>query len=64
MRTPVKHQIEFDVAPTAVQLVIAFALAGFLFLRADEWTRGYLTTWLALCAAVLAGGAAAALVFV
>ena len=35
-----------------------------LFLRADEWTRGYLTTWLALAAAVLAGGAAAALVFV
>ena len=45
-------------------ILIAFALAGFLFLRADEWTRGYLTTWLALCAAVLAGGSAAALVFV
>ena len=45
-------------------ILVAVALAGFLFLRADEWTRGYLTTWLALGAAVLAGGAAAALIFV
>lgn len=42
----------------------AVALAGFLFLRADEWTRGYLTSWLALGAVALAGGAAAALVFI
>jgi hypothetical protein len=40
------------------------ALAGFLFLRADEWTKGYLTRWLAMAAVLLAGGAAAALYFV
>jgi hypothetical protein len=40
------------------------ALAGFLFLRADEWTKGYLTSWLALAAVTLAGGAAAALLFI
>jgi hypothetical protein len=40
------------------------ALVGFLFLRADEWTKGYLTRWLAFAAMLLAGGAAAALYFV
>jgi hypothetical protein len=40
------------------------ALAGFLFLRADEWTKGYLTRWLAMAAFLLAGGTAAALYFV
>ncbi|QJW94143.1 hypothetical protein [Frigoriglobus tundricola] len=45
-------------------VLVAIALAGFLFLRADEWTRGYLTSWLALGAVGLAGGAAAALIFV
>jgi len=45
-------------------VVVAVALAGFLFLRADEWTKGYLTHWLALGAALLAGGAAAVLIFV
>ena len=45
-------------------MLVAVALAGFLFLRADEWTRGYLTSWLALGAVGLAGGAAAALIFV
>jgi hypothetical protein len=45
-------------------IVVAVALAGFLFLRADEWTKGYLTHWLALGAALLAGGAAALLIFV
>ena len=40
------------------------ALAGFLFLRLDEWTKGYLTSWLALGAAALGGGVVAALVFV
>jgi hypothetical protein len=40
------------------------ALAGFLFLRADEWTKGYLTRWLAFAAVLLAGGTAAALYFV
>jgi hypothetical protein len=42
-------------------VLVAVALAGFLFLRADEWTRGYLTSWLALAAVTLGGGAVAAL---
>ncbi len=45
-------------------VLIAVALAGFLFLRADEWTRGYLTSWLALGAVALGGGVAAALIFI
>jgi hypothetical protein len=45
-------------------ILVAIALAGFLFLRIDEWTKGYLTSWLALGAVVLAGGAAAAFLFV
>ena len=40
------------------------SLAGFLFLRADEWTKGYLTRYLACAAVALAGGAAAVLFFV
>lgn len=44
--------------------VAGVALAGFLFLRLDEWTRGYLTSWLAFAAVALAGGVAAALVLV
>jgi hypothetical protein len=44
--------------------LIFIALSGFLFLRADEWTKGYLTRWLACGAVVLVGGAAAALYFV
>jgi hypothetical protein len=44
--------------------IAAFALVGFLFLRADEWTKGYLTHWLAVAAVLLAGGTAAALYFV
>jgi hypothetical protein len=45
-------------------VLVAVALAGFLFLRADEWTKGYLTRWLAFAAVLLAGGVAAALIFV
>ena len=44
--------------------IAAVALAGFLFLRLDEWTKGYLTRWLAIAAVLLAGGTAAALYFV
>jgi hypothetical protein len=44
--------------------VVAVALAGFLFLRADEWTRGHLTRWLAVAAVLLGGGAAAVLYWV
>jgi hypothetical protein len=40
------------------------SLCCFLFLRADEWTKGYLTRWLACGAVALVGGAAAALCFV
>ncbi len=45
-------------------MLTAVALAGFLFLRADEWTKGYLTHLLAMGAVLFAGGAAAALYFV
>ncbi|MBX9584835.1 MAG: hypothetical protein K2X87_31410 [Gemmataceae bacterium] len=45
-------------------VVAGVALAGFLFLRLDEWTKGYLTSWLAFAAVALAGGVAAALVLV
>ena len=45
-------------------ILVAVVLAAFLFLRADEWTRGYLTSWLALGAVALAGGAAAALIWI
>lgn len=44
--------------------VAGVALAAFLFLRLDEWTKGYLTSWLAFAAVALAGGVAAALVIV
>ncbi len=44
--------------------LFALSIAGFLFLRADEWTKGYLTSWLALAAVTLAGAAAAALIFI
>lgn len=42
----------------------AITLAGFLFLRLDEWTRGHLTRVIAIGATVLAAGAAAALYLV
>jgi len=42
----------------------ALALAGFLFLRLDEWSKGYLTRWLAIGAVALAAGAAAAVYLV
>lgn len=38
-------------------VLTAGALAAFLFLRLDEWTRGYLTRWLAIGAVALAAGA-------
>jgi hypothetical protein len=40
------------------------ALSCFLFLRADEWTKGYLTRWLACGAVALVGGATIALFLV
>jgi len=45
-------------------VLAAVSLAGFLFLRLDEWSKGYLTSWLALGAAALGGGVIAAVVFV
>jgi len=48
----------------ALAALSCVALASFLFLRADEWTKGYLTRWLACGAVVLVGGAAAALYFI
>lgn len=45
-------------------MITAVSLAGFLFLRIDEWSKGYLTSWLAFIAMALVGGAVAALVLV
>jgi hypothetical protein len=59
-----RSQERASAALRVLGLLVAVALAGFLFLRADEWTKGYLTSWLALGAVVLAGGAAAVLIFV
>jgi hypothetical protein len=42
----------------------AVALGAFVFLRLDERTRGYLTSWLAFAAAALAGGITAAVLLV
>jgi hypothetical protein len=47
-----------------VGILMASAVAVFLFLRADDWTKGYLTRWLALAAVTIAGGTAAALIFI
>ena len=48
----------------ALGAIAAVSLAGFFFLRLDEWSKGYLTSWLALAAAALGGGIVAAVVFV
>lgn len=56
-----------DRVATALRVLagVSFAsLLGFLFLRFDERTKGYLTRWLAVVAVLLAGGAAAALYLV
>lgn len=52
------------VALRLLGVVAGVSLAGFLFLRLDEWSKGYLTSWLAFAAVALAGGVAAALVLV
>jgi hypothetical protein len=44
-------------------LLAAAAGVGFVFLRVDAWSQGYLTSWLAFVAAALAGGAAVAYLF-
>lgn len=59
-----RAQERVGAAVRVLGVLTAVALTGFLFLRLDEWTRGYLTSWLALGAVALAGGAAAALIFV
>ena len=48
----------------AVGVLSALALAAFLFLRLDEWTKGYLTSRLAVAAVLLGGAIAAAAVFI
>jgi hypothetical protein len=45
-------------------VVAAVALVGFGFLRLDEWSKGYLTSWLAFIALGLIGGAGIALLLV
>jgi hypothetical protein len=47
-----------------IGIMSAVSLAGFLFLRLDEWTKGYLTSWLVFVAVALAGGVVAALILV
>lgn len=47
----------------AFGLLALAAGIGFVFLRVDAWSQGYLTSWLAFIAAALAGGAVAAYVF-
>ena len=42
----------------------AVALAGLMFFRIDDWTKGYLTSWLMVVAVALGGGAVVALVLV
>jgi hypothetical protein len=59
-----RSQDRVSAALRVLGVLFALALAAFLFLRADEWTKGYLTSWLALAAVTLAGGAAAALLFI
>ncbi|MBA4190853.1 MAG: hypothetical protein C0467_22935 [Planctomycetaceae bacterium] len=51
-------------ATRLVGVLTAVALVGFLFLRLDEWTGGYLTRWLAIGALVLASGAAIGLLLI
>lgn len=53
-----------DDALRAIGVLTAAALAAFLFLRLDEWTKGYLTSRLAVAAIVLAVGVTAAAVFI
>jgi hypothetical protein len=45
-------------------VIAAAALAGFGFLRLDQWSKGYLTSWLAFIALGLVGGAGIALLFI
>jgi hypothetical protein len=47
-----------------IGIMSAVSLAGFLFLRLDDWTKGYLTSWLVFVAVALAGGVVAALILV
>ena len=44
-------------------LLAAAAAVGFVFLRVDAWSQGYLTSWLSFIAAALAGGAVVAYLF-
>ncbi|HSQ56079.1 MAG TPA: hypothetical protein VLM40_10055, partial [Gemmata sp.] len=42
-------------------LILASSVAGVMFLRVDQWTRGHLTRWVAFAALALAGAAAVGL---
>jgi hypothetical protein len=54
-----RSQNRVGVALRVLVALTGAALAAYLFLRADERTKGYLTRWLALVAAGIAGGVAA-----
>ncbi len=48
-----RHLRMLDRVTDALRVVgglLVVCAAAFLFLRADEWTRGYLTSWLGLLA--------------
>lgn len=59
-----RTQDRIDDALRAIGVLTAAALAAFLFLRLDEWTKGYLTSRLAVGAIILAVGVTAAAVFI
>lgn len=59
-----RTQDRIEDALRAVGIVVAAALAAFLFLRLDEWTKGYLTSRLAVAAILLAAGVTAAAVLI
>lgn len=59
-----RTQSRVGTAVRVTGVVAAVILALALFLRLDEWTRGYLTSWLAVGAVLLGGAVAAAVVFV
>lgn len=63
----VREQLSHERLPAAVRGLgglVAVTMAGFLFLRLDQRSKGTLTVWLALAAVVLAAGGVAAAVLV
>jgi hypothetical protein len=59
-----RSQDRLSTSLRVLAMIVGAAFAGFLFLRVDDWTKGYLTSWLAVAAAALAGGAAALAMYI